>query len=208
VKNLKKARANKISFFTVKNWMCDALKLVRLRYWTAESEVTTQILPKERTALFLHNQKQTGDISEVTRYAIGKVQARSFYINELGWTAERFDSVDWDALNATLSKKDLMYTLWLTKQATKFCSSRIQVARITPGLDDRCPNWLCPEERASHLNLCPDADRTRQFMSSVDEFGAWLRKDHTHPDIAFWVLRYLKARNQVLFQDLRSYAPI
>jgi hypothetical protein len=135
------------------------------------------------------------------------VQACSFYINELGWTAERFDSFDWDSLHATLSKKDLMYTLWLTKQATKFCGSRIQVSRMTPGSDDRCPNCFCPEERASHLNLCPNADRTRQFISSVDELGAWLHKDHTHPDIAFWVPRYLKARNRVLFQDLPSYAP-
>jgi hypothetical protein len=204
----KKGRGN-LTLVERLNCMCDALaKLARLRYWTAEREVTTQILPKERAALFLHNQKQTGDISGATRYAIGKVQARLFYVNELGWTAERFDSVDWDALNATLSKKDLMYTLWLTKQATKFCGSRVQVARMTPGSDDRCPNCFCPEERASHLNLCPDPDRTRQFMSSVDELGAWLHKDHTHPDIAFWVPRYLKARNRVLFQDLPSYAPI
>jgi hypothetical protein len=125
----KKGRGN-LTLVERLNCMCDALaKLARLRYWTAEREVTTQILPKERAALFLHNQKQTGDISEATRYAIGKVQARLFYVNELGWTAERFDRVDWDALNATLSKKDLMYTLWLTKQATKFCGSRVQVAR-------------------------------------------------------------------------------
>jgi hypothetical protein len=103
--------------------------------------MTTQILPKERAALFLHNQKQTGLISEAIQYAIGKVQARSFFINELGWTAERFDSVDWDLLNATLSKKEL----WLTKQATKFCGSHIQVAHMTPGSDYRCPNCFCPE---------------------------------------------------------------
>jgi hypothetical protein len=47
-------------------------------------------------------------------------------------------------------------------------------------------------------------------MSSVDESGAWLHKDHTHPDIAFWVPspRYLKACNRVSFQDLPSYAQI
>jgi hypothetical protein len=140
----KKGRGNLTLVEQLKlNYMCDALaKLARLPYWTAERKVTTQILPKEHTALFLHNQKQTGDISKATRYAIGKVQACLFYINELGWTAGRFDSDNWDSLNATLSKKDLMYTLWLTKQATKFSGSRIQVARMTPGLDDRCPKSL------------------------------------------------------------------
>jgi hypothetical protein len=67
-----KKGANNLTMVERLNCMCDALaKLARLRYWTAEREITTQVLPKERAALFLHNQKQTGDISEATRYKTG-----------------------------------------------------------------------------------------------------------------------------------------
>jgi hypothetical protein len=78
---------------------------------------------------------------------------------------------------------------------------------MTEGADDRCPNCLRPEERASHLNLCPSLLRTRQFMESVADLEKWLAGDHTHPEISFWVPRYLKARARTTFCDLINYAP-
>jgi hypothetical protein len=84
-------------------------------------EVMTQILCRKKIALFLDAQKQTGDIWEPVRYFLSKANARKFYIEELGWTSEQFEAVDWDALHWTISKKKLMYSLWLSKQASKFC---------------------------------------------------------------------------------------
>ena len=118
------------------------------------------------------------------------------------------NSMQWTGtppLHLTLQKKKQMYSLWLSKQATKFCGRRLQVSRMTPGADDRCPNCLAPEERSIHLNLCPSSLRTQQFQASVEELRNWLDKDHTHPEIAFWVPRYLLARSKFSFTDLPSY---
>ena len=79
-----------------------------------------------------------------------------------------------------------------------------QVARMTPGYDDRCPNCLQPQERAAHLNLCPSHNRTKLFLESVEDLSKWLKQDHTHPEIAFWLPRYLKGRGRVAFVDLPS----
>lgn len=78
---------------------------------------------------------------------------------------------------------------------------------MTPGADDRCPNCLVPEERSIHLNLCPSLLRTQQFEASVDELAIWLRRDHTHPEIAFWVPIYLLACGRCSFLDLPNYGP-
>jgi hypothetical protein len=138
---------------------------------------------------------------------LSKANARKFYIEELGWTSDQFEAVDWDALHWTISKKKLMYSLWLSKQASKFCGTRLQVSRMQEGADDRCPNCHCPEERASHLNLYPSLLQTRQFLESVADLEKWLTRDHTHPEISFWVPRYLKAQARTTFCDLINYAP-
>jgi hypothetical protein len=120
--------------------------------------------------------------------------------------SESFDEVDWDALNLTLAKKHIMFSLWLSKQASSFCGTRLQVSRMTEGAaDDRCPNCLAPEERAIHLNICPSTHRTQQFLLSVKELEDWLCKETTHPEIAFWVPLYLKSRGRDLFQNLPNY---
>jgi hypothetical protein len=166
----------------------------------------TQMLPKEKAALFLHSIKQTGDISEPMRFFLARTQAREFYINELKWSSDSFDEVDWDALNLTLAKKNRMFSLWLAKQASSFCGARLQVSRMTEGgCDDRCPNCLAPEERARHLNVCPSTHRTKQFLESVQELADWLCKETTHPEIAFWVPLYLKARGRERFENLVNY---
>ena len=100
-----------------------------------------------------------------------------------------------------------MYSLWLAKQASTFCGSRLQVSRMTPGADDRCPNCLMPEERSTHLNLCRDNLRTRQFQESVDDLRKWMESSTTHPELLFWLPKYLLARNRCSFEQLPSFAP-
>lgn len=64
-----------------------------------------------------------------------------------------------------------------------------------------------PEERASHLNQCPSTLRTQQFLDSVQDLEKWLSQDHTDSEIAFWIPRYLRARNRTTFLDLIHYIP-
>jgi hypothetical protein len=160
-------------------------KSARWRSIFADRDTRTQTLPRERAALFLHQVKQSSDISEAVRFHLAKTQAREFYCNKLKWTSEKFDEVDWDSLHVALNKKKNMYTLWLAKQASSFCGSRLQVSRMTPGSDDRCPNCMMPEERSEHLNLCRDSLRTRQFQESVEELRKWMSSSTTHPELLF-----------------------
>jgi hypothetical protein len=44
-------------------------------------------------------------------------------------------------------------------------------------------------------------------MESVADLEKWLAGNHTHPEISFWVPRYLKARARTTFCDLINYAP-
>ena len=190
------------------NVYCDTIaKRARLRSAGHQRQLAHQSLPRERAALFLDSVKQVGDISDATRWAISLQKARKFYVEELDWTPAQFDSVDWRSLHMTLAAKRNGYTLWLAKQASTFCGTRLQVSRMTPGSDDRCPNCLCPEEHSIHLNVCPSPNRTRQFRESVADLSKWLSKDHTHPDIAFWIPRYLLSRNRVSFSALPSFIP-
>jgi hypothetical protein len=190
------------------NVFCDHLaKSARWKSIFVERDTRSQTLPKEKAALFLHRTKQTSDISESVRFFLARTQAREFYINELKWTSEQFEEVDWDSLHLTLKKKKNMYSLWLAKQASTFCGSRLQVSRMTPGADDRCPNCLMPEERSTHLNLCRDNLRTRQFQESVDDLRKWMESSTTHPELLFWLPKYLLARNRCSFEQLPSFAP-
>ena len=111
------------------------------------------------------------------------------------------------ALHLTLARKKLMYSLWLSKQASGWCGTRLQISRNIPGSDDRCPNCQQPEERSTHLNVCPSIHRTQQFRESVEELEKWLQKEHTHPEIAFWIPKYLLARNRMKFSQLPTIIP-
>jgi hypothetical protein len=186
------------------NIFCDHLaKAARWHSIQEERDISRLTLPRERAAIFLSNVKQTSDISKPMRYILGRRDAKEYYVQIMKWTSEQFEAVDWNSLNDTLDKKNL----WLAKQASGFCGSRLMVSRMTPGSDDRCPNCCQPEERAIHLNLCPDSLCTRQFRESVAELQKWMDNTTTHPELAFWIPRYLLARNRVRFVDLPSFAP-
>lgn len=190
------------------NCLCDTwAKGARYEGTVSPRDATSQVLPRERAAVFIHGVKQTGDLAEVARFELGLIEARRFYINELGWHEDAFDRVDWLSLDFALSKKSKMYQVWIAKQASSFCGSRLMTSRMFNNSDTCCPSCLRPDERASHLNLCLCPERTKQFKESVATLQAWLDKRHTHPDIAFWVPRYLFGRNRIQFQALPFYAP-
>ena len=190
------------------NCLCDAwAKGARHEGTISPRDASSQVLPRERAAVFINGIKQTGALAEVARFELGLVEARRFYVTELGWHEDAFDRVDWLSLDFALSKKSKMYQIWLAKQASSFCGTRLMTARMLDNSDTCCPNCLLPDERASHLNQCLSPERTRQFRESIASLQVWLDRRHTHPDIAFWVPRYLLGRNRIQFQALPFYAP-
>ena len=72
------------------------------------------------------------------------------------WSEEQFEEVDWDLLDAILSKKREGYKTWLSKQHTKFCGTTLQVAyyKGLKGKQVECSNCNKPET-AANLRRCP-----------------------------------------------------
>ena len=82
------------------------------------------------------------------------------------------------------------------------------MARLQDLLDNRCPNCLQRGERAGHLNLCPDEGRRRLFEESVTRLQVWMESgNHTDPEIAYWVPKYLLLRGCVWFSSLGAMSP-
>ena len=122
-----------------------------------------QILPAEDVAVVREGVKVRGDISGPIRYALGKVEAKRFPVEEEKWTPRMFDEVGWDNLNHALDKKPDGYKSWLTKQHTGICGTRVQLGYYS-GTDNPevgCPNYGERErEDSKHLCQCPNEDRT------------------------------------------------
>eukprot|EP00956_Cyclotella_meneghiniana_P045868 scaffold388458_cov96-Cyclotella_meneghiniana.AAC.1 len=118
--------------------------------------MTRQILPMQSVAVFHGGQKIIGECGSEIRYQIGKVEARDFYINKLGWYAAVFDNVDWAARDKVLSRKPDMFRMWVVKQSSGFISSGKNMRRWFGSEHTQCPNCGKEDEDAQHLLHCPD----------------------------------------------------
>ena len=118
--------------------------------------------------------------------------------------------MDWERLHETLEKKPDMYKVWLSKQHSNFCGTRLQVARYAniPNTDTRCPNCLALDERASHLCICPDEGRTRLFIEDVNKLEEWLTtNNNTNAELAYWLPKYILYRGTKKFTDMGLVSP-
>ena len=136
------------------NVVCDGLANRAIKGYLerdSPTPLTTSLLPLEKAAVFINNEKATTDVGPNARYLLGAEEARRFYtspvvlvrgVNKggLGWSGERFNQVAWTALDRALRSKPDMYQLWLSKQCIGICATRRNLARIQDILDDRCPN--------------------------------------------------------------------
>ena len=126
------------------NVLCDGLANRAIKgYLERDSPAhrTSSLLPLEKAAVFIDNEKTTTDVGSNARYLLGAEEARRFYtsavvlvrgVNKggLGWSGEQFDQVDWTALDRVLLSKPGMYQLWLSKQCIGICATRRNLARI------------------------------------------------------------------------------
>ena len=192
------------------NCLCDTLakRAVADSLDPLSRPIGKQVLPRESASIFVGGVKQTTDVAKAVRFTIGHSDAEKFYTTPLGrrdargnraktgglgWSKEAFFAVDWRALDATLDSKPQMYKQWLAKQASGFCGTQTMVAHWDKTRDGKCP--CCQRvETAHHLNLCGDPDRTRLFNEMADKLGEWLNDNYAHPELAYWIPRYIKLR--------------
>ena len=169
-----------------------------------------QLLLLEKVAVFVNNVKLTTDVAKEVRFCLGEVEARKFYTDRiqkkgggLGWSAERFAQVEWADIDKALASKPDMYGIWLSKQASGWCATRKNMARIQDLLDDKCPNCQRYQETSAHLNRCPDSGRTLLFKEGVEKLVSWMHQDgRTDPALAYWIEKYLLLRGCVSFASM------
>ena len=79
------------------------------------------------------------------------------------------------------------FNIWLSKQCSGFCGTRVQVGYYSGDThaDVACPN--CGErEDDAHLCQCPDEDRTKLLQDNTDDLESWMNKGgETNCDIGW-----------------------
>jgi hypothetical protein len=182
------------------NCVCDTLAKRAITTATLQGYHSrhSQFLPKEDVALVIWGSKVTGDISSPLRFHASKEMARQHLTTwtKDKWSNEKFDAVDWEDLDMALKNKPDMYKIWRSKQNSGFLGTRVQVGRYSgdAGADERCPN-CGRQETAMHIMLCPDKDRTRLLIESVNELAEWMARDNkTDPEILYWIPKYILMR--------------
>jgi hypothetical protein len=119
------------------NVLCDGLANRAVKGYLERDLPThrsTSLLPLEKAAVFIDNEKTTTGVGPNARYLLGAEKARRFYtspvvlvrgVNQggLGWSRERLDQVAWTDLNRALRSKPNMYQLWLSKQCIGICAT-------------------------------------------------------------------------------------
>jgi hypothetical protein len=153
-----------------------------------------QCLPLESVALFYNGSKISGECGREIRFQIGKIEARTFYINQLGWYATTFDNVDWESRNSALHGKPDMFKMWLFKQYSSFCATGKNMGRWFGSKHTACPNCGQPDEDSEHLLHCRDTGRYSLFRLEVNKLVIWLREGSTDPALATILSEYLLAR--------------
>lgn len=98
--------------------------------------------------------------------------------------------------------------MWLAKQHSNFCASRVQMFRYKQSDDDKCPSCLVASENADHLCRCPNAERTQLLRDSTDALECWMEtNNNTHHELRYWIPKYIMCRGQVKFADLGPMSP-
>ena len=170
----------------------------------------TYLLPLEKAAVIVKGEKYTTDIAKEVRFYLGEDEARRFYTDGrkktgggLGWVQHRFDQLVWASLHKTLASKPDMYGIWLSKQSSGCCATRVHILkRLQDHLDNKCPN-CGRQEQASHLMVCPSKDRTKLLEEGVEQLTTWLHEDsRTNTELAYWIPKYVIFRGQRLMATL------
>ncbi len=68
--------------------------------------------------------------------------------------------------------------------------------------DERCPNCGARETDA-HLMQCPDEDRIRLLIDTVEELEKWMETDgRTDPELIYWIPKFILMQNNKPFSQL------
>jgi hypothetical protein len=92
------------------NCRCDSLakKAVHLGIQNHPADTpSSQRLPLEMAAVYYKDRKLSSECGNGIQFQAGRVAARRFYVEALGWLSATFDSVDWDKHGTSLFLRNL-----------------------------------------------------------------------------------------------------
>lgn len=208
---LRKKKWHQMSLLEQLNEKCDIIAKEAVHRGIHECPTTVGIsrqkLPLESAAIFYEGNKIVGECGHELRFQIGKQEARSFYISQLGWYASTFDNVDWASRDRALSDKPDMFKMWLFKQSSTFCATGKNMKRWFGSEHTSCPNCDMPDEDSLHLLHCRDAGRFALYRTEVDKLVSWLQQHHTDPELAGVLSAYLYGRGTKTLCSLPRLTP-
>jgi hypothetical protein len=122
----KKKKWHQLTLLEKLNCKCDISAKLAVEQGTRDNprySQAAQQLPLEAALVFYNSVKLSSECGTEIRFQVSKSKARSFYINSLGWFANIFDSIDWEARGKSLESKPDMFKTWPCKQGSGFCAT-------------------------------------------------------------------------------------
>ena len=123
---------------------------------------------------------------------IDKHRLRQYLYNRglVSWTV--FPQIDWEPLEAYMSKQSQSFQLWFSKHWTNFNGIGTKMKQMGYWKDDLCP--CCkkvPESSTTHLFLCDDSTISALREKEFGNILLWLEKVDTSPTLlhiiqSFW----------------------
>lgn len=176
-----------------------------------------QLLPRESVAVVIDGVKQTTDVAKAARFALAHNDAeRCLHLPHVTLLAvargtegsvgqRRTPSAQLTGLHAMCASPPshkCTQTMAIQADVALLCHSTDGAGAL--GLESRrkCPNcrW---QELAQHRMLCPpDGDRTRLLELMADDLCRWMQTHHTHPELVYWLPRYIKLRGTHSLMDM------
>ena len=197
------------------NTICDEVAKAAVQEGIEDRRLTSsRLLPYESAAIVINEEKITDGMAKELQYQIALADAKQLYTKPitkndrgsntggLGWDSEVFDSVDWKARKRV--RQSEMRSLWLCKQEIGISRTRRNKARIMKISDDKCPNCEQHNEDSKHLNICPDARRSRLHRDGATKLRRWMFKSRskTEPSMARVLHDYIRLRNSTTMEEL------
>ena len=124
------------------NCKCDSLVKAAVSSAIREGIPMTKarlMLPSESAAVFYNKGKLRSECGDDIRYQVERVNARQFYVTQLGWSGAAFDQVNWEARDQALKGKPDMFQTWLAKQTSTFCATGLNMVRWFNSEVSECP---------------------------------------------------------------------
>ena len=124
------------------NCKCDSLVKAAVSSAIREGIPMTkarQMLLSESAAVFYNKGKLRSEWGDDIRYQVERVNARQFYVTQLGWSGAAFDQVNWEARDQALKGKPDMFQTWLAKQTSTFCATGLNMVRWFNSEVSECP---------------------------------------------------------------------